>query len=134
MSASSIAPRPLFWTTDGASSFRRVRLRLLLALTVIGFVVPNVFVGVYLAEEGLALGEYFEAWYSSTPQTQLTVDITLAALAFVFWASWDGPRSGVKSWWVVIPATFLVGLCFGLPLYLYLREKALAEPGAPAPA
>jgi hypothetical protein len=50
------------------------------------------------------------------------------------WASWDGPRSGVRHWWMIIPASALVGICFGLPLYLYMREKALAEVAAPAPA
>lgn len=99
------------------------KVRLLLALTVIGFVVPNVFVVVYLAREGLDLGDYFGAWFEVLPAAQITVDILLSALAFLIWAAWDGPRSGVSRWWLSIPATFLVGLCFGLPLYLYLRER-----------
>jgi hypothetical protein len=53
------------------------------------------------------------------------VDLVIAFLALVAWASWDGPRSGVDRWWVVIPASLLVGVCFALPLYLYMREKAL---------
>jgi hypothetical protein len=106
------------------------RARLLLALTVIGFVVPNAFVGVYLAREGLDLGGYFGAWSETLPAAQLIWDLAIAATAFVVWAAWDSRRSGVSRWRVVIPASLLVGLCFALPLYLYLRERAMQ----PAPA
>jgi uncharacterized protein DUF2834 len=101
--------------------------RLLLALAILGFVVPNVFVGVYLADEGLDLAGYFSLWTASTPSTQLLVDLAIAALAFFVWAAVDGPRSGVKRWWLCIPASLLVGLCFGLPLYLLMRERALGS-------
>jgi hypothetical protein len=103
--------------------------RWLLVLTVLGFVVPNVFVGAYLAGEGLDIGGYFSLWTASTPSTQLLVDLGIAALAFFVWAAVDGPRTGIKRWWLCIPATFLVGLCFGLPLYLLMRERALAQAG-----
>jgi hypothetical protein len=104
--------------------------RLLLLLTVLGFVVPNVFVGVYFAREGLDLGGYFSAWTASLPSTQLLVDLGIASLAFFVWAAVEGPRARVERWWLCIPATFLVGLCFGLPLFLLMRERALAKPAA----
>jgi hypothetical protein len=103
--------------------------RWLLVLTVLGFVVPNVFVGVYLADSGFDLAGYFSLWTASLPSTQLLVDLGIAALAFFVWAAVDGPRAGVKRWWLCIPATFLVGLCFGLPLYLLMRERALGQAG-----
>ena len=100
-----------------------VKVRLLLALTVIGFVVANGFVIAFIAREGLDLGQYFGGWFEVLPAAQITVDLVIAAIAFLIWTAWDGPRSGVSHWWVAIPATALVGLCFGLPLYLYLRER-----------
>lgn len=100
--------------------------RLLLALTVIGFVVPNVCVVLFLAGEGIALGEYFSLWTASIPSTQLLLDLGIAALAFFVWAAAEGRRAPVERWWLCIPATFLVGLCFGLPLFLWMRERALA--------
>lgn len=114
---------------SGDANRRRtlVKLRLLLVLTVAGFVVPNVCLGVFIAAEGFDIGGYFSLWTDSTPSTQLVLDLAIAALAFFVWAAFDGPRSGVRRWWVCIPATLLVGLCFGLPLYLYMRERALAE-------
>jgi hypothetical protein len=111
--------------SEGASRTER----LLLVLTVLGFIVPNVFVGVYLAGDGLDIGGYFSLWTASTPSTQLLVDLGIAALAFLVWAALDGPRTGVRRWWLCIPATFLVGLCFGLPLYLLMRERTQARAG-----
>ena len=102
-----------------------MRLRLLLALTVVGFVVPNGMVVAFVAENGLDLGEYFSLWFDSLPAAQLALDLGIAAAAFLAWTSWEGPRAGVERWWLAIPATFLVGLCFGLPLFLYQRERQL---------
>jgi hypothetical protein len=102
-----------------------VTKRLLLALTVVGFIVPNVLLGIFIADEGLDVGGYFSLWTDSTPSTQLTLDLCIAALAFLVWAAREGPRAGVARWWLCIPATLLVGLCFGLPLFLLMREHAL---------
>jgi hypothetical protein len=103
--------------------------RLLVALTILGFVVPNVFVGIYFLDEGFDLGGYFSLWTASVPATQLLADLAIAALAFFIWAAFDGPRAGIKRWWLCIPASLLVGLCFGLPLYLLMRERAISRAG-----
>jgi hypothetical protein len=104
-----------------------MRERLLLVLTVLGFVVPNVCLVIFFADEGFDLSGYFSLWTASTPSTQLLLDLTIAALAFFVWAAVEGPRAKIKRWWVCIPATFLVGLCFGLPLFLLMRERALTQ-------
>jgi hypothetical protein len=105
--------------------------RLLLALTIAGFVVPNVCLGIFFAEEGFDLSGYFSLWTASTPSTQLLLDLTIAALAFFVWAAVEGPRARIKRWWLCVPATLLVGLCFGLPLFLLMRERTLKRALAP---
>lgn len=104
-----------------------MRERLLLVIAIAGFVLPNAFVIAFLIDEGFELGSYFSLWTASIPSTQLLVDLGVASLAFFVWAAIDGPRSGVDRWWVCFPATFLVGFCFGLPLYLWMRERALGQ-------
>jgi uncharacterized protein DUF2834 len=101
--------------------------RLLLILTIVGFVVPNAFVVASFAGEGLGVGEYFSLWTASTPSTQLLLDLIIASLALFVWASMEGPRAGIRRWWLCIPATLLVGLCFGLPLFLWMRERTLGH-------
>ena len=110
-----------------------MRERLLLAIAIAGFVVPNAFVVAFLIDEGFEMGSYFSLWTASVPSTQLLVDLGIASLAFFAWAAVDGPRSGVDRWWVCFPATLLVGLCFGLPLYLWMRERAPSQVAAASP-
>jgi hypothetical protein len=103
------------------------REKSLLILAVAGFIVPNVMVGIFIAEHGLDLGLYLDNWFDTLPAAQLVVDLTIAFLALVVWTSLDGPRHGIDRWWVVIPASLLVGVCFALPLYLYMRERAVSQ-------
>ncbi|HYH58929.1 MAG TPA: DUF2834 domain-containing protein [Thermoleophilaceae bacterium] len=102
------------------------RMKLLLPLAVIGFVVPNVMLGIFIAEHGVDLELYLDNWFATLASSQLVVDLVIAFWAFAIWASFDGPRSGVDRWWVVIPASLLVGVCFAVPLYLYMRERQLS--------
>ncbi|MHB8243496.1 MAG: DUF2834 domain-containing protein [Solirubrobacteraceae bacterium] len=102
-----------------------MRTRILFALTILGFAVPNVMVGMFFAEHGVDLGRYFGNWLATLPSSQLTVDLVISGVTFIGWSAWDGPRTGVSSWWVTIPATCLVGVCFAIPLYLLLRERAV---------
>jgi hypothetical protein len=103
------------------------RERLLLALTVIGFVVPNAMVTLFVIRHGADPGLYLKDWVATLPAAQLTLDLGLCCVAFLSWTAWDGPRSGVRRWWVGIPATCLVGLCFAVPLYLLLRERTVRD-------
>jgi hypothetical protein len=103
--------------------FTRIRLLELLAL--VGFLAPNTMVVVFFAEHGFDLGRYFGDWWATLPSAQLLVDLVICSVAFIGWSAWDGPREGVRAWWVTIPATLLVGICFAVPLYLLLRERTL---------
>jgi hypothetical protein len=106
--------------------------RFLLAMTTIGFIAPNVMLVAFIARHGFDVARYFNEWFRLLPSAQLSVDLAISAVAFLAWTSWDGPRTGVRRWWVGIPATFLVGVCFAVPLYLLLRERAHARQGSAA--
>jgi hypothetical protein len=101
--------------------------RFLLVLTVVGFVTPNAMVIAFVAREGVDLGQYFGDWFGSLPASQITVDIFIVAAAFLTWSVWEARRVGIERTWVVWAATFGVGLCFGAPLFLLMRERALAQ-------
>ncbi len=107
-----------------------VRMRALLVLTVVGFVVPNTMFIVFLAQHSFDLGRYFSDWFETLPSTQLFVDLLLGLVAFITWVRPDGERSNVRRWWAAIPAALLVGMCFAIPLYLLLRERALERAAA----
>ena len=100
---------------------------LLLAFAMLGFVLPFALFGLFIAENGFDPSGYFSLWTSNVPSTQLLLDLAVAALAFFVWAAVEGPRARIRRWWLCIPATLLVGLCFGLPLFLLMRERALKQ-------
>jgi hypothetical protein len=108
------------------------REAILLALTVIGFVVPNTMLAIYLAQNDGDIGGFISACTGTLPAAQIAADISIAFVAFAIWAAWEGRRLGMRSWWVPVPASLLVGLCFALPLFLFLRERKLAAPAFPA--
>ena len=103
------------------------RERILLALTIVGFVVPNAMIALFTVRHGLTIEGYFRHWGESLPATQLVLDLVIAFVSFSLWAAWEGKRLGMRSWWVPIPASVLVGVCFAVPLFLFLRERAVAE-------
>jgi hypothetical protein len=104
------------------------RERALLALTIVGFLVPNAMVAIFLVDHGGDVGGYFDEWVESLPAAQLAADLVIAATAFILWAAWEGRRMGMRSWWWPVPASLLVGLCFALPLFLFLHERAGGRP------
>ena len=101
------------------------RERALQALAIVGFLVPNTMIAMFMIRHGLPLGPYFRHWGESLPATQLAFDVSIAFAAFAVWACWEGRRIGMRTWWLPIPASVFVGLCFAVPLFLLLRERAI---------
>lgn len=109
------------------------RERALLALIIVGFLVPNTMVAIFFIDHGLDFSAYFNNWVQTLPAAQLIADLSIVFLAFALWSAWEGRRIGMRSWWLTIPASLLVGVCFAVPLFLLLRERAIRErPQSPA--
>lgn len=106
----------------------------LLALTIVGFVVPHVMglaVVPFVAQHGLDLRAYMHL--DPMAAAQLSADVIIVFVAFTLWAYWEGRRAGLRIWWAPIPASALVGLCFAVPLFLLLRERAFRRQVASDP-
>lgn len=110
------------------------RERTLLALAIVGFVVPYAMIALFAARHGLGPVGFLRQWGESAATILLALDLSISFLAFALWAAWEGRRLGMRSWWVPIPASLLVGLCFALPLFLLARERALAGQRSRGPA
>ncbi len=94
-----------------------------LALTVWGTVHPMSWFIVWFNENGWSLGGMIDAWHVNAATTGLTLDLTIAAIALTVWAI---AETRVRRNWTAlwcIPATFLIGVSCGLPLYLFLRTR-----------
>jgi len=94
-----------------------------LALAVWGAIHPMYWFVTYMRETGTGLSGLIDAWYVNASTTGLTWDLTIAAIALTVWVLAES--LGRRDWWglIAIPATFGIGVSFGLPLYLFLRSR-----------
>lgn len=94
-----------------------------LALAIWGAIHPMWYFIQWFRAEGFALGPMIEAWHANTATSGLVWDLTIAAIALTLWIF---AEVAVRRNWealLAIPATYLVGVSFGLPLYLFLRSR-----------
>jgi len=93
-----------------------------LALAVWGAVHPMSWFLAWFAQNGFDLMGMVDAWHANAASSGLVWDLTIAAIVLTIWVIVES--AGTSNWrglWA-IPATFLVGVSFGLPLYLLLRR------------
>lgn len=53
------------------------------------------------------------------------LDVIVSALVVALFVIVEGRHLKIRLWWLAIVSTFLVGVSFGLPFFLYLRQCAL---------
>jgi len=99
-------------------------LRLIyLALAVWGAVHPMAYFGPWIAENGFDVAALAAEWKATGAVTGLYWDLVISAIALTVWIL---AEVSVRRNWlalVAIPATFLIGVSCGLPLYLFLRSR-----------
>lgn len=104
-------------------SSNRLLTPLLAALAVIGLVLPWRYNLAYFAAGGSVLPEvFFRDAFANALTSAITLDVYLSALAFSVGVALD-LAAGRRRWWA-LPATFLIGLSFALPGYLWWRLRA----------
>lgn len=94
-----------------------------LILAVAGAVWPMWHFLAYLGGEGGSLPGMINLWTANDAVMGLTLDLLISGTALIIWCIGE---TLVRQNWialVVIPATILVGVSFGFPLYLFLRTR-----------
>ena len=94
-----------------------------LAAAVVGTVVPWWFFAQFIGREGFDLPLFMSSMFVNGAAGGFSADVLISAVVFWVWSYGDAQRSGIRPWWIVIPATLLVGLSLAFPLYLFLREN-----------
>jgi hypothetical protein len=99
--------------------------RIYAVLAILGFVGPYIFFARFLSANGLNLSLFVEQLFANDISTFFAVDLIISTIVFWVFAAVESRRRQIEYWWTCIPATLLLGLSFGLPLFLYLREGSL---------
>ncbi len=104
----------------------RTKLYLLLAL--IGLIASWIYNIRYLLEGGsIAPVPFFTAAFANPLTTAITIDVYCAALVFCIWLSGETRRLQMRRAWTYMLVCFSIGLAVALPLFLAMRERALAR-------
>lgn len=95
-----------------------------LALALWGTVHPMSWFLPWLSANDWSITAMVDAWHANGASSGLVWDLTIAAVTLTLWAIWESVTT--RNWrglWA-IPATYLIGVSCGLPLYLALRPQA----------
>ena len=99
------------------------------SLCVVGAVLPFVQFLPWLATHGIDFPLFFRDLFANGVAGAFAIDIFVSAGGVCAFVLLEGRRLGVRHLWAPIVG-ILVGVCFALPLFLYLRERRLDEIGA----
>ncbi|WP_172564178.1 DUF2834 domain-containing protein [Vibrio navarrensis] len=100
-------------------------VRFYLVLTLLGILLPYGAFVPWLVSNGLDIGLLFREAVAGPISIFAWLDVLVAAIALLGFIVVDGQRHKVKYRYFAVLA---VGVSFGLPLYLYLKEKQSLQP------
>jgi hypothetical protein len=82
---------------------------------------------------GLNMPLFFRELFANRISAFFGMDVIVSAIVFVVFARAESARLGIRKRWLPVLAVLTVGVSFGLPMFLYMRELKLEE-SAPKPS
>jgi hypothetical protein len=96
-----------------------------LALSIVGAILPYWKFLPWVVEHGLNLSLFFQELFVNRISTFFAMDVIVSAVVLLRFIRVESSRLGVRRWWLPVAGTLAVGVSFGLPLFLYMRERTL---------
>lgn len=97
-------------------------------LCLLGFVLPYSQFVPWVITHGLDVQLFFRELFSTYIGGFFGMDVIVSACVLTLFVIVEGRRLRMKKIWVPVVGTFLVGVSFGLPLFLYLWHPYSLEP------
>jgi hypothetical protein len=94
-----------------------------LALAVWGTIHPMYYFIGWFNENTWNIMAMVDAWHANLATSGLVWDLTVAAVTLTIWAIYEALSRKNYLSLLAVPATFMIGVSCGLPLYLYLRSR-----------
>jgi hypothetical protein len=101
-----------------------------LLLAILGAALPYSQFIPWVMENGLHLGLLVRQLVANRIGGFFGLDVLVSAVVLVQFVRIEGGRFRVRHLWLPIAGLCTIGVSFGLPLFLYLREDALAGTSA----
>jgi len=94
-----------------------------LILTILGLILPYSILFSWFLEHGLDGTLIIQELFANKISSAFGLDIIISAVVLVSFIMYEGKKLAMNKLWIPIVGTFFVGVSFGLPLFLYMREK-----------
>lgn len=98
---------------------------LYLLLTIPGLLLPWCYLAGFLRSGAASVPLFFHSLFANEVASAVATDLLISALLFFIFVFVEGRRLAMGRLWVYPLVTLAIGLSFGLPLFLYFRERAI---------
>jgi hypothetical protein len=97
-----------------------------LLFCVLGVALPySQFLPWVVAQHGVPMGLFVRELFANRIGGFFGMDVLVSAVVLIFFIRREAKRLGVPHVWLPIAGILTVGVSLGLPLFLYLRERAM---------
>jgi len=93
-----------------------------LLLAILGFILPLWQFVSWLFEFGVDVPLMFQSIVEDKLSLFAWLDVIISAIVLVIFIVYEGNKESMKNLWVPILGTLCIGVSFGLPFFLFLRE------------
>ena len=98
-----------------------------LGLCVLGVVLPYWQFLPWAAQNGLNLPLFVRQLFANRIGAFFGMDVLVSAVALLVFVRFENSRTRIPGRWLPLIAVLTVGVSLALPLFLYLRERALEQ-------
>lgn len=95
---------------------------LYILLCVIGAILPYYFFLPFIIENGINLQMITDLLFVNKVSSAFGINALITSIIFVIFISIENRKTKLQNLWIPILASSIVGVSFGLPLYLLLKE------------
>ena len=96
---------------------------LYLVFAVLGLILPYwQFVPWVVEHHGVNMAIFLRELFANRISAFFAMDVVVAAVVLILFIQAEGKRLGMRLLWLPTLGTLLVGVSFGLPVFLYLRQ------------
>jgi len=96
-----------------------------LVCCVLGLLLPYSQFVRWLLEHGLNITLFCRELFANRISSFFAMDVILSAIVLLWFIQSEGRRLRVRLLWLPTIGTLIVGVSFGLPLFLFLRQATL---------
>ena len=103
-----------------------------LVCCVLGLLVPYSQFVPWLLEHGLNITLFCRELFANRISAFFAIDVIISAIVLIWFIQSEGKRLRVRLLWLPTVGTLVVGVSFGFPLFLFLRQVRLDQTTARA--